>query len=60
MKVKTGNVDEMKTVKVGCGMRYDPQQLGDHTGFDFPGSEAWKSLFQASESKEPDKRNKDD
>jgi len=45
MKIKTGNVEEAKTVRAGCGMRYDPEQLGDETGFDFPGFEAWKSIF---------------
>ncbi|WP_284378138.1 hypothetical protein [Litoribrevibacter albus] len=45
MKIKTGNVDEAKTVKAGCGMRYDPDQLGDQTGFDFPGMDLWDKIF---------------
>ncbi|MFC3150948.1 hypothetical protein ACFOEK_07905 [Litoribrevibacter euphylliae] len=44
MKIKTGNVEEAKTMKAGCGMRYDPDQLGDQTGFDFPGTDLWELL----------------
>ncbi len=53
MKIKTGNVSQAKTVKAGCGMRYDPEQLGDHTGFDFPGVDLWNTLFKESK-KSPD------
>jgi hypothetical protein len=30
-----GSIDEAKIVKAGCGLRYDPEQLGDDVGFDF-------------------------
>lgn len=54
MKIKTGNTDSAKTVKAGCGMRYDPEQLGDHTGFDFSGAEQWKTqLGETLEAHEP-------
>lgn len=35
MKVTFGEVEEAKIIKAGCGTRYDPEQLGDHSGFDF-------------------------
>lgn len=35
MKPKFGEVDEAKIIKAGCGIRYDPEQLGDQSGFDF-------------------------
>lgn len=37
---KNGSVDSDQTVKAGCGIRYDPDTLGEETGFDF--SEAQK------------------
>lgn len=30
-----GTVDTCQTVKAGCGIRYDPDQLGEDSGFDF-------------------------
>jgi hypothetical protein len=50
MKIKTGNIEETKTVRAGCGLRYDPDQLGEDTGFDF----SLASLFQSKEDKESD------
>lgn len=47
MKVKLGEVSDAKIIKAGCGVRYDPEQLGDHTGFDF--SDASKLRFNTSE-----------
>lgn len=35
MTSKRGAVDQAKTEKAGCGIRYNPEQLGDDTGFDF-------------------------
>ena len=32
---KNGSVDSDQTVKAGCGIRYDPDTLGEETGFDF-------------------------
>ncbi len=34
-----GVVDTTKTVKAGCGIRYDPEVLGEDSGFDFSGAE---------------------
>lgn len=48
-KIKTGNIDQSKTVKAGCGIRYDPEQLGEETGFDFS---AASKLTQESETDE--------
>lgn len=49
MKVKLGEVSDAKIIKAGCGVRYDPEQLGDHTGFDFSG--ASKLRLNASEDR---------
>lgn len=35
---KMGAVSTGKTVKAGCGIRYDPDTLGENTGFDFAGA----------------------
>lgn len=32
---KNGSVDTSKTVKAGCGIRYEPDALGEETSFDF-------------------------
>jgi len=58
MKIKTGNVEETKTVRAGCGMRYDPEQLGDDTGFDFPSFDTWKSIFGAEDPKKESGKNR--
>jgi hypothetical protein len=42
MTIKTGNISEIKTNKAGCGIRFDPEQLGDDTGFNFPDQDYWK------------------
>ena len=42
---QTGAVDTTKTVKAGCGIRYDPEILGDDSGFDFSGAEKLKSAL---------------
>jgi hypothetical protein len=34
-KLNTGEVENPKIIKAGCGTRYDPEQIGDSTGFDF-------------------------
>jgi hypothetical protein len=41
----TGAVDTSKTVKSGCGIRYDPEVLGEDSGFDFSDAEKLKSIF---------------
>lgn len=33
---------EFKTVKAGCGIRFDPDSLDDEAGFDFSGARALK------------------
>tara|TARA_R110001592_G_scaffold356947_1_gene659507 strand:- start:585 stop:803 length:219 start_codon:yes stop_codon:yes gene_type:complete len=30
-----GNIKPTKTIKSGCGIRYDPDDLGEDAGFDF-------------------------
>ena len=35
-----GTVETSKTIKAGCGIRYDPDELGEHTGFDFAAASA--------------------
>jgi len=30
-----GNITPTKTIKAGCGIRYDPDDLGEEAGFDF-------------------------
>ncbi len=37
-----GTVDTDKTVKAGCGIRYDPDVLGEDNGFDFSDAEKLK------------------
>ena len=47
----SGVVDMTRTVKAGCGIRYDPEVLGDDSGFDFSGAEKLKApLSDPSES----------
>lgn len=41
-KTKTGSVENPKPVKAGCGIRYDPEQLGEDTGFDFSAAQELK------------------
>jgi len=45
---KIGSVNTDETVKAGCGIRYDPDVLGEESGFDF--TEASTLLDQAQES----------
>ncbi|MFD2230923.1 hypothetical protein [Alkalimarinus sediminis] len=40
-----GAVDTTKTVKAGCGIRYDPEVLGEDSGFDFSAAEKLKSTL---------------
>jgi len=49
---QAGAVDITKTVKAGCGIRYDPEILGDDSGFDFSGAEKLKPVL--SELSEPE------
>lgn len=76
MKRKTGAVETAKTVKAGCGIRYDPDQLSEETGFDFSAaselvtpedeqdklheSEELESKDSAREQSHSDKKVKDD
>lgn len=39
MARKHGNVEQTKLLKAGCGVRFDPEQLGDDSGFDFSGAQ---------------------
>lgn len=49
MARKHGSVEPTQLVKAGCGVRFDPEQLGDDSGFDF--SEAEKLLASDGDSK---------
>ncbi len=40
--ISAGTVDTGQTVKAGCGIRYDPELLGDDNGFDFSAAESLK------------------
>lgn len=48
----SGAVDTTKTVKAGCGIRYDPEILGEDSGFDFSDAEKLKSAFTDSQADE--------
>lgn len=37
MSKNRGAVDSANTTRAGCGIRYEPEQLGEDTGFDFSG-----------------------
>jgi hypothetical protein len=49
-EINHGSAKPAKTVKAGCGIRYHPEELGEHTCFDFSAAEKLK--------KELDKNNK--
>lgn len=62
MASKFGAVDEANTVKAGCGIRYDPEQLGEDSGFDFSAAEQMKpptieEQNQAEQNEEPNPKN---
>ena len=38
---------EFKTVKAGCGIRFDPETLDDEAGFDFSAAEQLKEASSA-------------
>ncbi|MBU6954289.1 MULTISPECIES: hypothetical protein [unclassified Hahella] len=38
MSRKTGQSKPPPLVKAGCGVRFDPEQLDEDTGFDFSGA----------------------
>ncbi|WP_020407290.1 hypothetical protein [Hahella ganghwensis] len=38
--MKKGQAEPAQTVKAGCGIRFDPEQLGEETSFDFSGAKA--------------------
>ncbi|WLQ12667.1 hypothetical protein O5O45_23340 [Hahella aquimaris] len=38
MSRKTGQSKPAQLVKAGCGVRFDPEQLDEDTGFDFSGA----------------------
>ena len=45
MAVKFGAVEEARLIKAGCGIRYDPEQLGEESGFDFSAAEQMKKVL---------------
>lgn len=49
-----GNIKPAKTIKPGCGVRYDPDDLGEEAGFDF--SDAIK-LKNAAKTEDASKNN---
>ncbi|WP_168188025.1 hypothetical protein [Hahella sp. CCB-MM4] len=44
-----GQIKPAKTVKAGCGIRFDPDQLSEETSFDF--SKAKELLSESLETK---------
>ena len=46
--IHTGSA-ELKTVKAGCGIRFDPDTLNEESGFDFSGAKALALDAEASE-----------
>lgn len=46
MAIKTGQASAAKNIKAGCGIRYDPEQLGNETGFDFSDAEGLKACSE--------------
>jgi hypothetical protein len=44
-----GTIETAKNVKAGCGIRYDPEQLGEDCGFDFS---AAKDFVETTDSEE--------
>lgn len=48
---KTGSA-EFKTVKAGCGIRFDPDTLDEDAGFDFSGAQKLNSDSDTSADKE--------
>jgi hypothetical protein len=57
---KNGSVDSSQTVKAGCGIRYDPEQLDEESGFDFSNAENFLPKEETTEddSKEKAVKNK--
>ncbi|GAA3965456.1 hypothetical protein [Allohahella marinimesophila] len=51
-----GTARTPQIIKGGCGIRFDPDQLSDETGFDFSGAE---KLKEKSEDKQEDSASKD-
>ena len=59
-KLKNGSVGKIKTVKAGCGIRYDPDQIDDSVGFDFSMAEDMKpknDKQNESNANEPNAKN---
>ncbi len=55
---KNGAVDASQTVKAGCGIRYDPEVLGEESGFDFSAAERLKA--EDNKRSDADKKKGDD
>ncbi|KZY34087.1 MULTISPECIES: hypothetical protein [unclassified Oleiphilus] len=53
-ELKNGSVDSAQTVKAGCGIRYDPEQLDGDCGFDFSQAENMKPEKEAHIPKSPE------
>lgn len=54
MTIKNGSVEEASTIKAGCGIRYDPEQLSDHSGFDYSDAKNLIADTEACESTDDD------
>lgn len=55
--IQTGTT-EFKTVKAGCGFRFDPEELSEEAGFDFSQAETFAKDNEPNQDQ--DKRNKSD
>lgn len=53
-KIQTGAA-EFKTVKAGCGIRFDPDSLGEDAGFDFSQAEKLVEESEADQNKKTQK-----
>jgi len=57
---KFGAIEETKTVKAGCGIRYDPEQLSDQAGFDFSKAAEFINEDESTKGSSSDRSNKGD
>lgn len=54
--IQTGST-EFKTVKAGCGIRFDPETLDNESGFDFSSAESLKTDIDEIQEQEDDLNN---
>jgi hypothetical protein len=52
---KKAGTAEFKTVKAGCGIRFDPETLDEDAGFDFSAAEQLNDAASAEQADQPKK-----